>query len=72
MTDNTRGSSTSPAPLAPLTALDAPDPRATAEAILFEIRRVIVGQDEMLERVLVASSPAATSCSRASPAWPRR
>ena len=32
---------------------DPNDPRATAEAILFEIRRVIVGQDAMLERVLV-------------------
>ena len=32
---------------------DPADPRATAEAIMFEIRRVIVGQDEMLERVLV-------------------
>jgi MoxR-like ATPase len=32
---------------------DPADPRATAEAILFEIRRVIVGQDQMLERVLV-------------------
>jgi MoxR-like ATPase len=32
---------------------DPGDPRATAEAILFEIRRVIVGQDAMLERVLV-------------------
>jgi MoxR-like ATPase len=32
---------------------DPSDPRATAEAILFEIRRVIVGQDQMLERVLV-------------------
>ncbi|HEY3524009.1 MAG TPA: MoxR family ATPase [Candidatus Limnocylindrales bacterium] len=30
------------------------DVRATAEAVLFEIRRVIVGQDAMLERVLVA------------------
>src|SRR5882672_2137063 len=51
----------------PLTAREAPpsaprdlhalpnpaDPRATAEAILFEIRRVIVGQDAMLERILV-------------------
>ena len=37
-----------------LRALPHPsDPRATAEAILFEIRRVIVGQDAMLERVLV-------------------
>src|SRR6188508_230267 len=33
---------------------DALDPRTTAEAVLYEIRRVIVGQDEMLERVLVA------------------
>ena len=30
------------------------DPRSAAEAVLFEIRRVIVGQDAMLERVLVA------------------
>ncbi|HEU4573062.1 MAG TPA: AAA family ATPase [Candidatus Limnocylindrales bacterium] len=30
------------------------DARTTAEAVLFEIRRVIVGQDTMLERVLVA------------------
>jgi MoxR-like ATPase len=32
---------------------DAADPRAVAEAILFEVRRVIVGQDAMLERILV-------------------
>jgi MoxR-like ATPase len=32
---------------------DSNDPRAVAEAILFEVRRVIVGQDAMLERVLV-------------------
>jgi MoxR-like ATPase len=32
---------------------DPNDPRAVAEAILFEVRRVIVGQDAMLERVLV-------------------
>jgi MoxR-like ATPase len=44
----------SPATAADLRALPDPaDPRATAEAILFEIRRVIVGQDQMLERVLV-------------------
>jgi MoxR-like ATPase len=37
-------------------AVPAPpsDPRTAAEAVLFEIRRVIVGQDAMLERVLVA------------------
>jgi len=33
---------------------DAVDARETAEAVLYEIRRVIVGQDAMLERVLVA------------------
>jgi MoxR-like ATPase len=33
---------------------DAIDGRTTSEALLFEIRRVIVGQDAMLERVLVA------------------
>jgi MoxR-like ATPase len=33
---------------------DPADPRTAAEAVLYEIRRVIVGQDAMLERVLVA------------------
>src|SRR5918912_975359 len=33
---------------------DPTDGRAASEAVLFEIRRVIVGQDAMLERVLVA------------------
>jgi MoxR-like ATPase len=32
---------------------EAVDARRTAEAVLYEIRRVIVGQDAMLERVLV-------------------
>ena len=61
MTDVTRGlpapiARVQPAPAAPAAAVVDPlaDPRATAEAVLFEIRRVIVGQDEMLERVLVA------------------
>ena len=45
---------TQPSHPADLRALPDPsDPRATAEAILFEIRRVIVGQDAMLERILV-------------------
>ena len=45
-------STPSPRTLHPLAqTLDA---RGTAEAVLFEIRRVIVGQDKMLERVLVA------------------
>jgi MoxR-like ATPase len=33
--------------------VDPTDPRAAGESILFEIRRVIVGQDAMLERILV-------------------
>jgi MoxR-like ATPase len=52
MTDTTRAAQPSLAALPP--AAPAVDPRATAEAVLFEIRRVIVGQDEMLERILVA------------------
>ena len=48
MTDTTRGAN------APVALPDPSDPRATAEAVLYEIRRVIVGQDQMLERVLVA------------------
>ena len=32
---------------------DPTDARAIGEAILFEVRRVIVGQDQMLERILV-------------------
>ena len=46
--------SDTPQPIHPASAIDALDPRTTAEAVLYEIRRVIVGQDEMLERVLVA------------------
>jgi MoxR-like ATPase len=33
---------------------DVLDGRTTSEAVLFEIRRIIVGQDAMLERILVA------------------
>src|SRR6476469_6436586 len=36
---------------------DPADARATTEAILFEVRRVIVGQDAMLERILVGGVP---------------
>jgi len=32
---------------------DPADPHAIGEAILFEVRRIIVGQDQMLERILV-------------------
>ena len=49
---------TAPSPRTPRPARreleSAVDARRTAEAILYEIRRVIVGQDAMLERVLVA------------------
>ena len=52
---------------------DPTDPRATAEAILFEIRRVIVGQDAMLERVLVGLlSRRPPPPRRRARAWPRR
>ena len=45
---------TQTAPTENLRALPYPaDARATTEAILFEVRRVIVGQDAMLERILV-------------------
>jgi MoxR-like ATPase len=46
-----------PKPKAMPAATPKPEPsadaRATAEAVLYEIRRIIVGQDAMLERVLV-------------------
>ena len=45
---------TQPQALHPEPTAETLDPRATAEAVLYEIRRVIVGQDAMLERVLVA------------------
>ena len=45
---------TQPQALHPEPTAENLDPRATAEAVLYEIRRVIVGQDAMLERVLVA------------------
>src|SRR5688572_27573893 len=52
--ESTMPQSTVPDPARELHALPDPaDPRATAEAILFEVRRVIVGQDAMLERILV-------------------
>ena len=51
---------------------DPEDPRATAEAILFEVRRVIVGQDRMLERVLVGLLAGGHVLLGACPAWPRR
>jgi MoxR-like ATPase len=54
VTEPSGANATTPASAPDLRALPDPsDPRATAEAILFEIRRVIVGQDAMLERVLV-------------------
>src|SRR3954470_20526067 len=59
MTDMTRGAS-APTPLSAVEAAptvvsgDNLDPRLTAECVLFELRRVIVCQDQMLERGLVA------------------
>jgi MoxR-like ATPase len=53
MTESHRADNVRPIqPLPPL--VEAHDARATTEALLFEVRRVIVGQDAMLERVLVA------------------
>jgi MoxR-like ATPase len=49
----TAAASSSPQPV-PDQIHDSVDARRTAEAVLYEIRRVIVGQDAMLERVLVA------------------
>jgi MoxR-like ATPase len=46
--DQRAGRPSAPRPASPT------DARETAEAVLYEIRRVIVGQDAMLERVLVA------------------
>ena len=61
-----------PTPHAPTSAQpDHADARQLGEALLFEIRRVIVGQDVLLERLLVALLATATSCSKASPDWPR-
>ncbi len=55
MTDTSQPIPMPPAPQgAPHVLADPAEPRAAAEAVLFEIRRVIVGQDAMLERVLVA------------------
>jgi len=41
-------------PIRELHSEPSTDARTTSEAVLYEIRRVIVGQDAMLERVLVA------------------
>ena len=38
----------------PASSTDPPDPRQALEEALYEMKRVIVGQDAMLERVLVA------------------
>jgi hypothetical protein len=56
----------SPAPLYP--ALDRET--LTLKRIEAELRKVIVGQEYLLDRLLVG--PAATSSSRAFPASPRR
>ena len=43
-----------------LRAVEGGTDRDRFEGALFEIKRVIAGQDEMLERVFVACSPAGT------------
>ncbi len=50
----------------------AADSAALLEDALFQVKRVIVGQDRMVERAWSACWPAATASSRACPAWPRR
>ena len=42
------------------------------EQVLFEVKRTIVGQDVLLERMASPCWPAGTSSSRACPGWPRR
>ena len=42
------------------------------EQVLYEVKRVVVGQDRFLERVMVAMLARATCWSRVCPAWPRR
>jgi MoxR-like ATPase len=37
-----------------------------------EIRRVLVGQQRMLDRILAALLSGGTACSRGSPGWARR
>ena len=58
---------------------NAHTPAADASALeraMFEIKRVIVGQERMVERLLVSLLAAGTACSRASPElrrhWPSR
>ena len=64
---------------ASVTSISDPDTRTEAdestgllEAALFEAKRVLVGQDLMIERLFVCWLAAATACSKARPAWPRR
>ena len=45
---------------------------ATCRKLLAETAKVIVGQQDVLEELLIAISPAAIACSSACRAWPRR
>ena len=45
---------------------------ASLEQVLYQVKRVIVGQDALLERMVVALLAEATCSSRACPASPRR
>jgi len=45
---------------------------ARMEQVLYEVKRVVVGQDAFLERVLVAMLPEVICWSRGCPASPKR
>ena len=47
-------------------------PEEVLEEALFEAKRVLVGQDLMIERLFVCWLAAGTACSKARPASPRR
>ena len=45
---------------------------AAIEQIKEQLSRVIVGQHDVIEQMLIALFAAATACSKACPAWRRR
>ena len=44
---------------------------APIEQILFEVKRLIVGQDRLLERLLIALLSGGHACSKAYRGWPK-
>ena len=46
--------------------------KSAFDTIKEQLNRVIVGQDQVIEELLIALFAAATACSKACPAWPRR